>query len=1005
MISKTNIEDIYWTLQSSITVQEQGDYSQFYAHLEQTFLEGVKNGCGNLTVPEFTNNFIQAFLNNMRKISVRALILEMELCSDFGELQGENEEEQYCYFTEHILCDPSFQKEIYKAYPIMYRDLFSSLTLSVQSICEMLERFEEDNSEINSRFFKENPCHKILKIDGGDSDAHRGGRRVLILEMDNGEKLIYKPRNLALDEAYVLFLQWICENVGMEYWWNRVWDRGEYGWCGWVAALPCESYEAMKRYYERNGLLLCISYLLGSTDMHYENLVACGEYPVLIDLEMAVGGQGRGQSDKDDEVSRVFKESVLQTGLLPMYAWNENGEGVNVGAINGGGGDLVPLSLPVIVNAGTTRMRVEYQQPRLKEVKNLATLNGTFIQPVEFFGEIVAGFGKAYRFLSGNLDGRAFSAGNREAVLEKLKLFENVRVRYLTRQTQEYSMLLTTMYHPDFLADDREREGLFKRIIFKRDECAKAETKWIHMQEAKELNRGDIPYFWYQPAGEKLYSGTGEVYGGYFAVPVMQGIKERLLRMGEADRKRQEKLIWTALFIGEKSRLGKEDGCGKIEQGADKTEDEKKGDNLQSKWGKMGVRIAEQVGEILLEEAIWSENRKNVGWISIIMAGYRERGYFIRPMDMYLYDGLAGIAVFMQRLAKETGKSCYREITELLIQKLFEHTRDYSKDLRAQERPTGAFSGEASIAFAYILLYSVEQNPDFLYYMRLQCETLSGAFGRDSHYDVIGGNAGAILVLLAAYELTKEEQYRIWARRAGDCLQKAAAVYEWGNGWVNPLTKTALTGFSHGTAGIMLAFAKLGCIVGEKKYLDAAYKAFEFEEHFFDRKVWDWEDLRFKGEGSAQDSVAGGAAKCGDTKSHKIESHSMAWCHGWGGIVMARTLAGKYVGGEFKQRLERTVSDIVKHRGKNFKQDSGEDSFCLCHGKCGDAVIYAMNGWGDSEGQKKMIGSEIERGCGLREILEIQECSNYGLMGGITGIGYYFLCGEEAASLLRVELD
>ena len=465
MISKTNIEDIYWTLQSSITVQEQGDYSQFYAHLEQTFLEGVKNGCGGLTVPAFTHNFIQAFLNNMRKISVRALILEMELCSDFGELQGENEEEQYCYFTEHILCDPSFQKEIYTAYPIMYRDLFSSLTLSVQSICEMLERFEEDNSEINSRFFKENPCHKILKIDGGDSDAHRGGRRVLILEMDNGEKLIYKPRNLALDEAYVLFLQWICENVGMEYWWNRVWDRGEYGWCGWVAALPCESYEAMKRYYERNGLLLCISYLLGSTDMHYENLVACGEYPVLIDLEMAVGGQGRGQSDKDDEVSRVFKESVLQTGLLPMYAWNENGEGVNVGAINGGGGDLVPLSLPVIVNAGTTRMRVEYQQPRLKEVKNLATLNGTFIQPVEFFGEIVAGFGKAYRFLSGNLDGSAFSAGNREAVLEKLKLFENVRVRYLTRQTQEYSMLLTTMYHPDFLADDREREGLFKRII------------------------------------------------------------------------------------------------------------------------------------------------------------------------------------------------------------------------------------------------------------------------------------------------------------------------------------------------------------------------------------------------------------------------------------------------------------------------------------------------------------------------------------------------------------
>ena len=76
------------------------------------------------------------------------------------------------------------------------------------------------------------------------------------------------------------------------------------------------------------------------------------------------------------------------------------------------------MLVPVIANAGTTRMRVEYRQPRLKEGKNLATLNGEFIQPSEFFREIIAGFEKAYRFLGGggNSEKDVFSRANKEAV-------------------------------------------------------------------------------------------------------------------------------------------------------------------------------------------------------------------------------------------------------------------------------------------------------------------------------------------------------------------------------------------------------------------------------------------------------------------------------------------------------------------------------------------------------------------------------------------------------------
>jgi lantibiotic modifying enzyme len=52
-----------------------------------------------------------------------------------------------------------------------------------------------------------------------------------------------------------------------------------------VEYLPCQNQEEIKRYYQRAGQLLCLLYVLGANDCHNENLIACGEYPVLVDLE------------------------------------------------------------------------------------------------------------------------------------------------------------------------------------------------------------------------------------------------------------------------------------------------------------------------------------------------------------------------------------------------------------------------------------------------------------------------------------------------------------------------------------------------------------------------------------------------------------------------------------------------------------------------------------------------------------------------------------------------
>ena len=104
------------------------------------------------------------------------------------------------------------------------------------------------------------------------------------------------------------------------------------------------------------------------------------------------------------------------------------------------------------------------------------------------------------------------------------------------------------------------------------------------------------------------------------------------------------------------------------------------------------VCIAERIGEILLEEAHWSKDKKSVGWINVMMADHQEQRYMIRSMGWYLYDGVAGVAVFMQGLEKETKKKCYEEITDVLIKKLFLYTDTKMEKIQGKMQ-TGAFCG------------------------------------------------------------------------------------------------------------------------------------------------------------------------------------------------------------------------------------------------------------------------------------------------------------------------
>jgi len=959
-VEREELEKLYWNVTDG-GMPSNGIFGEYYGHLQQTFLRGIKE-CRHgreERVPELTPELLETYTKEMQRITLRTLIFEMEICEEGGKLKGATIEERYEYFGEMFLKDMDYIKEIYEVYPVLYERMIQTLENFIRNIDELLDRFAKDKEGINQKFYRENPCGKIRQIGGGSSDSHRHGQRVFILELDNGEKLVYKPRSLAVDEAYKAFLRWVFENVSMSYWWYRVWNREGYGWCQWVSSVSCSSHEELERYYYRNGMLLCVSYLLGSEDMHYENLIAHGEYPIIVDLEMVVGSRGTRMKRELTGTERFFQESVLQTGILPLYSWNEEGEGVNIEAINGKGGQLIPVVMPVVVNPKTVKMHIEYRRPVMGEGKNLAMLKGKFVEPFEFFEEIQKGFEKVYSFL----------VEHQLEVLEMLELFRSVPIRYLVRDTQQYSMLLMTLGHPDLLIKDPDRQAVWD--VLERGIEHEESTGWILEQERQELLQGDVPYFYYTACKKELCSGTGGIWKEYFDDTAMQCIENRLKHMCNTDLERQEKLICGALLVGTKrvngQKLERLGGIGISDRLVTNLND--KSSPLEENIEGRRIMAAEKMADILLKEAIWSEDGKEVGWISIAMAGYREKGYMIRPMNFYLYGGLAGVAVFMVELAIKTKREKYCDVGKVLVQSLFRHTEDLFQKEKREKLPTGAYCGEASIAFAYMLMYSASRNSIFLSYLRKQCQAVAEGLEDDKEYDVLGGNAGAILIFLKAYHLTGEEQYMVWAREAGDYLLQSASVYGYGMGWLNQAVGVALTGFAHGTAGIMLALVWLGHDVKEEKYLEAAYQAYRYEENYYREELQDWEDLRNEG-------------------LTVQESQMMAWCHGWGGIVMARMAAMSYVKGSFKIELEKT-EDFVRRKANHI-----DTNLCLCHGRCGNTALLWKFG---KKEEAVLIQSQLVEAicCGetsIQGLLGLQECENYGLLGGIAGIGYSCLC-------------
>ena len=770
-------------------------------------------------------------------------------------------------------------------YPVLARLLAGTVELWVRNVEALAAAFLADRGELARVFGGEVPG-RIAALTPSLSDRHDGGRMVASVLLDNGRELFYKPRDLGVEEAWRGLLEhW--NGHGGDFRTLRVLAREGHGWAEAARPEPCRDAAEAARFYVRAGRLLCALYVLEASDCFYENVVACGGHPVLVDVETLMHPALRrsaGLSAAEELAGEVVFHSVFRAGFLPSWEASPEGLCVDISGLGARPDQVTPYLRRRWLHVNTDAMRLEHEPIRVESEAHLPRLNGECLAAAGYAPEVVQGFREMYELLLSRRRELAAPGGPLEALLGRRE------IRVVFHATRIYGLLLKRLGAPRHLRSGVERSletDLLSRFYL--GAAAGPPEPWwrpVLAAELAALERLDIPRFVVRADRRDLPLAGGGAVPEAFAETALDRVRRRLAALSPADLELQTELIRASLSMT--ALVQHESSVG------DAAEPPPPGDGPALAGDDLAAEAA-ALAAAIERRAIVSPDG-GATWIAPQLLP-RTSHYALRPLRMDLYNGLAGVALFFAALEQTLGTGRRTALAALAPLRRFLATAGTDGMIR-EGYTLGAATGAGSF------LYALTRCAGFLEMPELLAEA-AAAGGRitpewiadDDRYDVMSGAAGAILGLLALQQASGSplslEQPLERAVRCGDHLLAHRRAAGRGAAWPAHGGR-CLTGLSHGAAGIALALLRLARATGEGRFREAAEEAIAFEAGAFDEAAGNWPDFRSGPE-------AGPA-------------FMNAWCHGAAGIGLARAAGLPILDTPaIRQDIEAALTAVSRH--------------------------------------------------------------------------------------------
>lgn len=884
-------------------------------------------------------------IGQLSHMSIRTISLEVNCARLRGTLTGTGSEERYQNYLEQLAKSSSRRASLFNEYPGLLRFAVERIRQWLDYLRELLSRVCSDWNMLRGALLDPSRhVYELQSVSLGHGDPHCGGRSVAVLCFGEKALCVYKPRPLGGEVHFADLLNWFAQRSELSVRTPRIIDCKDYGWEEFITYEPCAEEAQVQLFYRRLGSLCALLYLIDASDVHHENIIASGEYPVIVDLEAIFSPDIktiRGSEEKS-QLERNHVSRLAFSGLLPNYTIDRRKRTISD---RSGIGTLfeepeAELSMTVENNVSDEIRFVEGTVP-LRPAKNMPMLRNRLANPQHFSKQIIDGFEEAIKLIIQHKDSLLSESG-------VISAFRNDQARFLLRSTRRYARLQFDLYHPDMLRDTVSRLRLWSSL-YSVPVPVYRELVW---SEIDELQMQDIPYFYFTPSSKELCARTGIRVQDFLIQRPLDVVLEKIKKLETISIR---PILWeleTAL-------------C----QSWNKMRHDHAIVPLADKWE---VRARAQARSIANLLSTIVEAREG----SVECYGYRivADRWGLRAIGSGLYDGLAGIALFLAY------SGYFLDIPEARHRSLeiAAFIQRHCDDIFHQRSSlgVGAFSGLAGFIYLLTHVGVLFDRPQMLADALLVAECVARDIESDVQFDIIGGAAGCIPPLIALRRDTGSARALQIAKACGKHLVTNARQNGLDFGWTRTGPELATAGFAHGNAGIAWA---LNLAAGDEPgYAEAAFRAIAAERVVLGKNI-----------ASGQDEKENSNYL---THQFGIDTNAVpdVWCWGAAGVGLSRLDMWKATGSESLHADALASAQIV------LSQASGVNH-SLCHGDLGNLVFLqlASSTTNDSLLQLKVyeriqavVGSIDQYGpiCGSINGMTIP-----GLMTGLAGIGYGLL--------------
>lgn len=740
------------------------------------------------------NAFEQRVGEQLARQSARALVTELSRARTAGHLHAATPEARFDAFIAQLSTRHGLS-ELFATYPVLARMLGQTALDAADAMLELTARLNADRTRLAAELFDGTDPGPLLRLDLGRGDAHQGNRSVALLHFALGSA-VYKPRPLdqhaLLDEA----VGWLNAKVpGLGLRTPRTvrskTARNEgYGWLEFIEHRWCESVTAADRFYRRQGALLALLYAIDGTDVHYENLIACGDQPILVDAETLLhSGLPAAATAGADPAAQALDASVHRTGLLPHLLIGDNGA-LDLSALGRTEGGTYPSDVLRWENAGTDEMRIVRGPIPSPSAQNQPlphdpAANTPTFSHADHRAALLEGFRAGYEAITRHraelLDESSF-----------LTRWAQSPARLIARATRFYATLLEESTHPDLLRDALARDSVFA-LLWTESRDDPARQRLIE-EEIADLWRGDVPVFFHRPAGTALWTSRGTRLDGVLPAASLESVLDKIELMGEVDRYDQEWVIAATLAVsgantasaGPRSQLARHPASAVVP--------------TPSRLLAAACGIADEISA----RAARTDGRAN--WLGLERVAGKH--WAVLPMGGGLAEGYCGVALFLAQLGEVVGAERYTELAREAVRPLPLLLSCLAGDpeLSAAVGP-GALSGLGGIIYALVRLTKLlgesvgEALPDALTALEHATDSVID-YPDPALADLADGLAGALVAAVLVHETTGVTDAAKLARRLADRLLSLSDLsHSNGSGTTAPAAFRT-PGFTRGDAGI-----------------------------------------------------------------------------------------------------------------------------------------------------------------------------------------------------------